>query len=62
MKVSYKKAVEIYDDLNIGSIAKKGGVKLTQDQLLGMAALILKDQHIYLNDQPTEKVRKFPLP
>ena len=59
MKVSYKRAVEIYDDLNLASIAKKTGVKLTQDQLLGMAELILKDQNIYLNDEPTEKVRKF---
>ena len=62
MKVSYKRAVEIYDDLNLGSIAKKGGVKLTQDQLLGMAELILKDQNIYLNDEPAEKVRKFSIP
>ena len=62
MKVSYKRAVEIYDDLNLASIAKKGGLKLSQYQLLGMAELILKDQNIYLNDEPAEKVRKFSIP
>ena len=61
MKVSYKTALEVYRDLNLGSINKNKGSKVTQEDLFTAAKYILKDQNVLLNEEPTETVRIFVL-